>query len=70
MKINLKLGVPTEALLKHPTACFRLSSALTRVQDALAFGQFYVRETKTGAHFRFDPWYGRRSSHARDADRR
>lgn len=47
MKMNLKLGVPTEAMLKHPTACFRLSNAVTRVQDALAFGLFYVRETKT-----------------------
>lgn len=47
MKMNVKLGVPTEAMLKHPTVCFRLSNALTRVQDALAFGLFYIRETKT-----------------------
>lgn len=47
MKMNLKLGVPTEALLKHPTACFNLSRAMTRVGDALAFGEFYIKETKT-----------------------
>lgn len=45
--MNLKLGVPTEALLKHPTACFGLSKAMTRVSDSLAFGEFYINNTKT-----------------------
>lgn len=48
MKLNIKLGVPTEALLKHPTACFRLSKALTRVSDALSFGEFYIKQAKGG----------------------
>ncbi len=46
MKMNLRLGVPTEALLKHPTACFRLSKAFTRVSDALSFSEYYLGHTK------------------------
>lgn len=46
MKMNLNLGVSGEALLKHPTACFRLSKAVTRVSDALGFGEFYLNQTK------------------------
>jgi len=42
MKLNMRLGVPSEALLKHPTACFRLSKAATRVSDALSFGEYYL----------------------------
>lgn len=42
MKMNLRLGVSREALLKHPTACFRLSKAATRVSDALSFSMFYL----------------------------
>jgi hypothetical protein len=43
MKMNLRLGVPTEALLKHPTACFRLSKAATRVSTALSFSEHYFK---------------------------
>jgi hypothetical protein len=46
MKLNINLGVPTEALLKHPTACFNLSKAATRVSAALSFGEFYLKQTK------------------------
>ena len=46
MKLNIKLGVPTEALLKHPTACFNLSKAATRVSAALSFGEFYLKQSK------------------------
>jgi ribosomal protein L7/L12 len=46
MKLSINLGVPTEALLKHPTVCFRLSRAMTRVSDALVFGEFYLKQTK------------------------
>lgn len=46
MKITTKLGVATEAELRHPTSCFTLSKALTRLSDALAFGEFYLREAK------------------------
>lgn len=46
MKLNLKLGVPTEALLKHPTTCFRLSKAATRISDALSFSEFYVQQAE------------------------
>jgi len=46
MKMNLRLGVPTEALLKHPTACFRLSKAFTRVSDALSFSEYYLKNAK------------------------
>lgn len=48
MKMNVRLGVSTEALLKHPTACFRLSKAATRVSDALSFGEFYLANSKGG----------------------
>lgn len=48
MKLNMKLGVPTEALLRHPTACFRLSKAATRVSNALAFTEFYVNNRESG----------------------
>lgn len=47
MKITTKLGVATEAELRHPTSCFRLSKAVTRLSDALSFGEFYLREVKT-----------------------
>ena len=47
MKITTKLGVATEAELRHPTSCFNLSKALTRISDALAFGEFYLREAKS-----------------------
>lgn len=43
MKMNLRLGVPTEALLKHPTACFRLSKAATRVSASLSFSEHYFK---------------------------
>lgn len=46
MKITTNLGVSTEKALKHPTVCFRLSKMMTRVSDALTFGEFYLRETK------------------------
>lgn len=46
MKLSINLGVPTKALLKHPTVCFRLSKAMTRVSDALVFGEFYLKQTK------------------------
>lgn len=46
MKLNIKLGVPTEALLKHPTTCFNLSKATTRVSAALSFGEFYLKQSK------------------------
>lgn len=46
MKLNIKLGVSTEALLKHPTACFGLSKAVTRVSASLSFGEFYLKNTK------------------------
>lgn len=46
MKLKINLGVPTEALLKHPTACFNLSKAMTRVSDALSFGAFYLAQSK------------------------
>lgn len=52
MKLNLKLGVPTEALLKHPTTCFRLSKAATRISDALSFSEFYVTQAEA-AHAPF-----------------
>jgi hypothetical protein len=46
MKLNLNLGVSTEALLKHPTTCFRLSKAATRISDALSFSEFYVQQAE------------------------
>jgi hypothetical protein len=46
MKLNLKLGVPTEALLKSPTTCFRLSKAATRISAALSFSEFYVNQAQ------------------------
>lgn len=49
MKMKVNLGVSAEAMLKHPTTCFRLSQHLTRVSDALTFGKFYVNNTKTSA---------------------
>lgn len=48
MKLNINLGVPTADLLKSPTACFRLSKALTRVSDALSFGEHYLKAAKQG----------------------
>lgn len=46
MKMNIRLGVPTADLLKSPTTCFRLSKAMSRVSDALAFGEHYITESK------------------------
>lgn len=46
MKLNIRLGVPTADLLKSPTTCFRLSKAMSRVSDALAFGEHYIKESK------------------------
>lgn len=46
MKIVTNLGVAKESQLKHPTACFRLSQWVTRVSDALAFGEFYSKNVK------------------------
>jgi hypothetical protein len=49
MKMNVRLGVPTEAMLKHPTACFRLSKAAAHISNSLSFGEFYLVNTKGGA---------------------
>lgn len=46
MKVVTKLGVATEAELRHPTTCFLLSKAVTRLSNALAFGEYYLNQSR------------------------
>lgn len=46
MKIRTTLGALKASDFKHPTVCFRLSKAMSRVSEALTFGESYLKGSK------------------------